>query len=428
MLDSFTDSSTVRLLPFEYFPRWFNGYYDQNSPLKKFLYASLFRTSQDVLRALPEVSYPTFSNNITEDRYLYILPGINTSTPIQSMSITSPSTSVANTSIQFVNSLGSMVYEDINPVWSSYNQAIALKNIDIVSYVIYASGNMLDFSSVFELDTPDPDSILIIENGLGDYAFYTIDDLVDNKLPIQSTNAWKVFYRSSTLRQSFLSGTSYISCGNQKIVPNISFLSNKWDDLGSTYGVARLDNETNIDYSKRLYSYKNTHTYQEAVGAMLNLSKTITWDTGSLLSLSGSGLTYVSAPQLNRYNYLIEDVVLASPSSFFVSSDNLGITSLFVDNKVYSGTYSISGNTVTLPSNLLDGLTLGRVQFQYKKNIYSTSYSSNYVNQLIPENLSRSFQTVVVTKNLQCLPYQKRVDKIYWNQPILISDGVAQFD
>lgn len=421
--------STDRTLPFDWLPRWFNGYYDEQSSLRKFLYAALYQSQLEFTQSFSGLDRLSFANSLTSDRYLYTLPAFRTNNYVPQLKIQTAIPSVAITDIQYVKTLESLLFEPVKPVWTfDNNNSIILKNLDITTYTVTSSGLLLDLSNAFFSDAPDEDSLIILEDAYGSYYYYSIKDLYNNSIPVAKDDTWLVHYRSSSLRYDLTQGNSFVSINNELINPQKINWKNNWDNLGEIIGVTRAVNETNINYLKRMYNYMNSNTYQEKVASLLNLSSAYLWDTSTTLSLTGSGCTYVSTPYLEKQTYHTDKAIISSASSFLIAIDNPTITSMTIDNKVYSSNYTINGNDVALSSNILANLTPERVLFDYRKDIYNKTYdNSNYISQLEPDNISRQTQTVILTTKIRCIASEKKPNEFYWNQSVQVSNGDAQF-
>ena len=420
--------STDRTLPFDWFPRWFNGYYDETSPLRRFLYAAIHQSRMEFIRTLSSVDQPSFANNYGEDRFLFVLPVVNPVKYVPNLTLSTSIASCVNREIKYVSTIDSLLFEPIYPVWTYLNNSIVLRNLDVATYTVTSTGLRLDLSNAFFGDTPDEDTIIILENAYGDYYYYSIKDLNENAIPLNVDGTWLVHYRSGSLRNDLTQGNSHISIGTELINPKTMAWPNSWDSLGEIVGVGRLPNETNTAYMKRMFSYINVNSYNERIASMLNLSTAYVWDTGITLPLSGSGYTYASTPNLQKWEYLVDSVYVKSPTSFFINVDSPTISTLIIDNNVFSSNYIISGHNVLVSSNILANLTSDRIKFDYRKDIYDKQYgNTSYIQQIVPENLKRKSQTVILSQKIKCTPTEKRVNTYYWNRTTLTSNGAAEF-
>lgn len=419
-----------RYFPMNWVPRWCEAYYSSDSTLRKLYFLGVYYYQDLMKQLLVGTMLPQFYGEIGSDRYLFIGKYHYPDNYIPHVVLYK---STGSSVIASRDSMGSLLYELVTPVYYKSDNHIYFKNLDVSSVSVSAVSGIIVLPSDLNVYPKETDSPFIIENLWGDLKYIDqtsqIYNSTTNTIYVGYDGGYTVYYRSTSALTKLLNSTTYISIDQEVISLELYHHTNIWDRFAQNVSIKRNNNETNLSLKTRAQHMTIAAKPRQRIAAALGLTVGIVWYTSGT-AVNTSGYNDWQFQNYNRSLY-IDEILTKDTSAFVFSYAPTGYVQLFLnDNLILEDSYTVSGSYLLCDSNLLRQASEGSLRAIYKhQRMKPISYpeTSNLVATVTDAKLYRGIliKDEIIVENVT---RKIKQEEWRWNKEQGLLSGLADFD
>lgn len=423
-----------RFLPMNWVPRWMEANYNTDSLLRNLYSLGIVYYNALLKETLkPEVS-ASFYGQVGNDRYLFLAKYSYPETYIPHITLHT-SGAVSGAVVERRDTLDSLLYEHIKPVYFKSEELIHFKNLDVLSFQASAlSGTTLNVSSQLASYPKDADSPFILENSYGDIV---VIDSASEKFKAASgliitqlrDTSYTIHYRATSLASALVNETSFIKIDGAITPIKLHYIENVWDKLAKNYMLTRNKRESNTSLKSKIQHLTIAKKANQKIAAMLGYTVGLVWyASGSAVSTSGFNDWEI---QDFSSKVFVKEFLTKDGSSFVFSFAPSGHVDIICNGIVLdSSSYTISGSYLHPNTNLFKDIDTEKVEATYTNiKFRNTTYPrSGGIYSEIPDRMLH--RTILVKEEIVVKNVIKKIkDREWvWNGNLGLLTGAANFD
>jgi len=405
-------------------------YYDQSSALRRLMFEGCTYHISRARSSIVTHTRHNFFGPEGEARQGYVAKYHFPKDYVPEVLVVNAAQGVAFTTVYERDSLGSLLAEDIHPVfYRDPAGALLLRNLNMVGYSVTASGGYIDLTSYFVQHPRVEDSPIILANSYDDRIVIDPSDprLTGSRLITVLDGTYTAYWQSTVIDAALLNNTTYITIGGEQTQVATHVFENVWDTGLETPGLWRLDGETNTEFKTRFQHYALSARPQTAISSVLGEARAVVWNPQDTWSLTGSGCLTAEPLNLPQYAY-VSEILQQFGSVFLFSQTPSGVVQVFYNQSpLTTDEYTITGNVLMPSSTRVQSATQGQLTAKYRVINYTVQASGNYITSLGPGNHRPELVYTMIARKVQIVSAPRRVKNWRWGKQNLGVTGSAVF-
>lgn len=410
----------TRNLPLDYFPRWFEGYYNPDSGLRKLYWSVSVTPMLSTLDYINRESNASFYGPENQTRSAFV--GLLNSTVDQAIPIATLhcNWTTSATGIMVASDYGTFLYQHCWPILFNSESGVLFKNLEMCEHVVTATNGYIDLTPLYSQHTRIPDSPIIVLNAWGDQQLILnqSERLTDTQLFIDD-GLYVVRYLSVENHQLLQQATAYVTVNQNQIVLHKTDLYNSWDDLASLHGIVRLANEDNVNLKRRIQHMTLANQLTTQLAAHLDTAIAYQWATDSTLSFTSSGVTAVDILNYRKNLPVLEQ--LYKVANDWVPTFNMvpNLLNIFYNDTYVSQTAYTATSTAITPNidttmYLADNTLAVRANYIHQR--YQVNRIGDYIDSLNPTDVRGDARLLVAATKIKVTNSTTKIKNWRWNR------------